>query len=109
MVWKEVPTEERFSSIIQQQIPNTPIYNLSLLGCTADCIEQVLESTLELGSINHRGSDFRQDIDKTLGERVKLVAARYGSSFLYCQSFPAKSKTGRALSLICKVSHWQVI
>lgn len=88
---KGVPVEERFSSIIQQQIPNTPIYNLSLLGCTADCMAQVLEKHIEALNpsiivVQTSGND----IDQTLWrEGVKLK--NEASPDMVALSFIAKS------------------
>lgn len=64
---KGVAVKERFSEILQKKFPQTPVYNLSLLGCTADCMAQVLENHIQL--LNPKIIIFQtsgNDIDQTL-------------------------------------------
>lgn len=40
---KGVKVENRFSSLLQTQFPDVPFYNLSLQGCTMDCMSTLLK------------------------------------------------------------------
>ena len=44
---KGVEEKERFFSILQNQFPQMPFYNLALQGCTADCMVEVFEQYRE--------------------------------------------------------------
>ena len=75
---KGVSVKERFSSILQQRFPHTPIYNLSLLGCTADCMAQVLENHIE--RLDPKLIIFQtsgNDIDQTLWKEGVNIKTSY--------------------------------
>ena len=38
---KGVTQEERFTSLLQKQLPNTQVFNLGLQGCTAECMAKL--------------------------------------------------------------------
>ena len=40
---KGVAEKERFLSVLEEEFPRTPFYNLALQGCTADCMAEILE------------------------------------------------------------------
>ena len=44
---KGVHEDERFFSLLKQEFPHLPFYNLSLQGCTADCMAAVFEKTVQ--------------------------------------------------------------
>lgn len=44
---KGVAENERFLSLLEEEFPKTPFYNLALQACTADCMAEVLEKHID--------------------------------------------------------------
>ena len=90
---KGVAEQDRFLSILAEDFPRIPFYNLSLQGCTADCMASVLEEKIDqLNPILIIVQTSSNDIDQTLwreGVEQKIAKSpaiknlkRLGSSYL---------------------------
>jgi hypothetical protein len=64
---KGVAEQQRFFSILEKEFPRKPFYNLSLQGCTADCMASVLERNIDqLNPMLIIVQTSSNDIDQTL-------------------------------------------
>jgi lysophospholipase L1-like esterase len=71
---KGVTQEERFTSLLQEKMPNTQIFNLGLQGCTAECMAKLWDQYItklqpEMLIIQASGNDLDQILYKESMEK----------------------------------------